>query len=48
MRDIVLQVRLNERERAKLGKLAAEEQISLAEKMRLLLRDAPNPPKDSK
>jgi hypothetical protein len=43
MRDIILQVRLNERERTKLGKLAQHEQVSLAEKVRLLIRDSSVP-----
>lgn len=43
MRDIVLQIRLNERERNKLQKLAQAEQVGLAEKVRLMIRDASVP-----
>jgi hypothetical protein len=43
MRDIVLQIRLSERERTKLGKLAEDEQVTLCEWIRLAIRDARNP-----
>jgi hypothetical protein len=42
-RDIVLQIRLNPNERKKLGKLAEAEMVSLAEKIRLMIRDASLP-----
>jgi len=42
-RDIVLQIRLNPKERQKLGKLAESEMVSLAEKVRLMIRDASTP-----
>jgi hypothetical protein len=50
MRDIVFQIRLNKREREKLGKLADYEQVGLAERIRLFIRETslPNESKPSK
>jgi hypothetical protein len=42
-RDVVLQVRLNQKEREKLGKLASADMVSLAEKVRLMIHAAKNP-----
>ena len=42
MRDIVLQIRLNERERYNLCQLAESDQITLAEWLRMVICDADN------